>query len=1091
MTPNPAVLVNVRGTQLLAGDTREHYREKIARITLDSMVQFVGLLDAKGTVLEINHVALDAVGVKLSDVEERPFWTTFWWQVSEKINKGLREAIQRAAQGEFVRWDTEIYGRADGKETIIIDASLMPVKDEQGNVVFIVAEGRDITEKKAQEREIARQREELAELDKLKTQFFGNISHEFRTPLTLMMGPLEDALADAEGLSAPNRERLELAHRNSLRLFKLVNTLLDFSRIEAGRIQASYEPTDLASLTTELASVFRSVIERTGVRLVIECPSLPEMVYVDREMWEKIVLNLLSNAFKFTFEGEIAVAMRVLDPGVELSVRDTGSGIPADEIPLLFERFYRVKGAHGRSYEGSGIGLALVQELVRLHGGTVAVESTMGKGTTFRVRLPFGKAHLPSEHVGAGRELASTAVRAEAYVEEALGWHTQRLSPQAIEGNGSGSARATAGSEKPRHADAKQAERVLVVDDNADMRDYVHRLLAGQYTVLTAANGEEGLRIAEAERPDLVLTDVMMPVLDGFALLRALRSNAATRTIPVIFLSARAGEEASIEGMDAGADDYLVKPFSARELLARVGAHLKLARVRKDADARLRESDESFRAIVETTPECVKVVAANGTLLHMNSAGLAMVGAERLDMVAGRNVYDLIAPEDRDRFQEFNERVCSGQKGSLEFDLIGLKGVRRHMETHAAPHQEGGGSVVQLAVTRDISARKEADEASHRLAAIVESSDDAIASKDLNGIVTSWNKSAERLFGYKAEEIIGKSVLLLIPPELHHDEPMILAKMKRGERIEHFETVRLTKDGERMDVSLTISPVKDKNGNVVGAAKIVRNITENKKIERALRITEKLAAAGRLAATVAHEINNPLTSVTNLIYLAKRDITDSKKAADYLQMAGRELDRVAHIARQTLGFYRDTSSPIRFNLTQSLDDLLLLYETRFESRKISVVRQYDKAIQITALAGEIRQALSNLITNAIDAMPFGGSLIVRVSRSHAWTNSEAPGVRITILDTGSGIAPRHMSKLFQPFFTTKADVGTGLGLWITRNIVEKHGGAIHARSRTGPAEHGTAFSIFLPLEAKDGGSETNSMTDASSSSTISSGVTNA
>src|SRR5580765_7568540 len=294
-------LINVRGTELLAGDTREQYRQKLARITLDSMVQFVGLLDANGTVLEINHVALDAVGIKLSDIEGKPFWTTFWWQVSEEINATLRESICRASQGEFVRWDTEIYGRAGGKETIIIDASLMPVKDEQGNVVFIVAEGRDITEKKAHEREMARQREELAELDKLKTQFFANISHEFRTPLTLMMGPLEDALAQPEGLSATDRERLELAHRNSLRLLKLVNTLLDFSRIEAGRIQASYEPTDLSLMTADFASVFRSAIERAGMRLVIDCPAFPEMVYVDREMWEKVVLNLLSNAFKFTF----------------------------------------------------------------------------------------------------------------------------------------------------------------------------------------------------------------------------------------------------------------------------------------------------------------------------------------------------------------------------------------------------------------------------------------------------------------------------------------------------------------------------------------------------------------------------------------------------------------------------------------------------------------------------------------------------------------------------------------------------------------------------------------------------------------------
>ena len=356
--------------------------------------------------------------------------------------------------------------------------------------------------------------------------------------------------------------------------------------------------------------------------------------------------------------------------------------------------------------------------------------------------------------------------------------------------------------------------------------------------------------------------------------------------------------------------------------------------------------------------------------------------------------------------------------------------------------------------------------AESHLAAIVESSDDAIASKDLNGIVTSWNRSAERLFGYTAEEIIGQPITLIIPPELHQDEQMILGKIRRGEKIEHFETVRLRKTGEKIDVSLTISPVKDQSGKVIGAAKIARDITEKKKIDRALRVTEKLATAGRLAATVAHEINNPLEAVTNLVYLAKTDIHNTERVAEYLEMASRELERVAHIARQTLGFYRDTSLPSRFSLTQMLDDLLSLYERRFESRKIAVVKQYDQNIQITALMGEVRQAFSNLITNAIDAMPSGGTLIIRARQTHSWNGARAPGVRITILDTGSGIARKHRKSLFQPFFTTKEDVGTGLGLWITRSIVEKHGGLIQLKSRTGTEDHGTAFSIFLPLDGK-------------------------
>ncbi|MFZ0641445.1 MAG: response regulator [Candidatus Acidiferrales bacterium] len=436
--------------------------------------------------------------------------------------------------------------------------------------------------------------EALAEIDRAKTAFFSNVSHEFRTPLTLMMGPLEDAIAESEGLSGPNRERLELAHRNSLRLLKLVNTLLDFSRIEAGRIQASYELTDLSHLTAELASVFRSAIERAGMRLVIDCPGLPKNVYVDREMWEKIVLNLLSNAFKFTFEGEIAVSLRAVDSAVELGVRDSGTGIPAEEIPRLFERFHRVKGARGRSYEGSGIGLALVQELVKLHGGSISVESKVNQGTVFTVTIPLGKNHLPADRIGGPRTLASTGLHGDAYLQEALRWLTER---QAVaEEVPVGSTLLAADVPPPSFQECQERSRILLADDNADMREYVQRLLCERYEVAAVADGEAALQRAREQRPDLILSDIMMPKLDGFALLRAVRAEEDLKSIPMILLSARAGEESRVEGLDAGADDYLVKPFSARELLARVGSHLAMARIRREAaelERKLRTEAES------------------------------------------------------------------------------------------------------------------------------------------------------------------------------------------------------------------------------------------------------------------------------------------------------------------------------------------------------------------------------------------------------------------------------------------------------------------------------------------------------------------
>ncbi len=443
----------------------------------------------------------------------------------------------------------------------------------------------------ADAKEAERKRAEaLAELDRAKTTFFSNVSHEFRTPLTLMLGPLGDVLANPTGLNPSDREQLEVVYRNSQRLLKLVNTLLDFSRIEAGRIEAVYEPTDLARLTTDLAGVFRSAIERAGLRLRVDCPSLPEPAYVDQKMWEKIVLNLLSNAFKFTFEGEVAVVLRSGDNDIILEVRDAGIGIPPEELPHIFERFHRVKEAKGRNYEGSGIGLSLVQELVRLHGGTIFVNSVVDRGTSFTVSIPKGCAHLPSDRIGTTRTLPSTAMRAAIYFEESLRWLPEEAGEQGSRG-GSGSPLGMEGRGEQRSliSPLLKTARILLADDNADMRDYLKRLLSQYYEVESVADGVAALTAARQQLPDLVLTDVMMPGLDGFGLLRELRADPQTRELPIILLSARAGEEARVEGLKASADDYLIKPFSARELLASVEANLKLARLRQEAAQRERE----------------------------------------------------------------------------------------------------------------------------------------------------------------------------------------------------------------------------------------------------------------------------------------------------------------------------------------------------------------------------------------------------------------------------------------------------------------------------------------------------------------------
>ena len=473
----------------------------------------------------------------------------------------------------------------------------IPVLSDRGDVRYILHRVEDVTElvqssaegaelrgrTEAMEREVVARSFELAqaigelraanaklaELDALKTAFFSNISHEFRTPLTLMLGPLEDLLAGDQSLQSGQRRQIELARDNALRLLRLVNTLLDFARLEAGRLRGRFSPVDLARATHDLAAMFASAFESAGLRYVIDCPPLSAATWVDPDMWAKIVPNLISNAFKFTFSGEVCVRLREEAAAVVLEIVDSGVGIPPSEVPHIFDRFYRVANARGRSHEGSGIGLALVHELVALHGGTISVESEPDRGSTFRVALPKGFAHLPAdaiEETPAPREAADAAP----HLAEMAHWRVGDATPGAADASTIGPPVA--------HPDAPL---VMVIDDNTDLREYVADLLAPSCRVVTAVDGIEALEAIRQDPPDLVLSDIMMPRLGGFELVARLREDPRTQTIPVILLSARAGEESTLQGLGAGADDYLVKPFSSRELLARVRAHVGLARSRR------------------------------------------------------------------------------------------------------------------------------------------------------------------------------------------------------------------------------------------------------------------------------------------------------------------------------------------------------------------------------------------------------------------------------------------------------------------------------------------------------------------------------
>jgi PAS domain S-box-containing protein len=390
--------------------------------------------------------------------------------------------------------------------------------------------------------------------------------------------------------------------------------------------------------------------------------------------------------------------------------------------------------------------------------------------------------------------------------------------------------------------------------------------------------------------------------------------------------------------------------------------------------------------------------------------------------------------------------------------------VNGHLQGN--PQGKSSGSPGQILGTmRDITRIKQTEKTlegsfkrAGELAAIVESSDDVILSKDLNGIITSWNPAAVRLFGYSAEEMIGSSIFKIIPKHLHSDEKMIIENLRAGRRVEHFETVRITKAGQLIDVSLTVSPLMDQSGKVIGASKILRDISGRKKLEKSLLQAEKIAATGRMAATIAHEINNPLQAVVNLLTLL-RPAVSSPEGIEYLDSVESELLRVSHIARQTLGYYRDNASAIKMSLSELVLHAVTIYEPRCRELGIEIRKSLDSTKKTELRRGEMMQVISNLISNSIYAMQRGGVLSVSVKD----VDTVPDEIVLTIQDNGGGIAADNLPKVFDAFFTTRNTVGTGIGLFIARQFVEGHGGRIEIESSDDPKSHGTIVRIFLPV----------------------------
>ena len=582
-------LFRVHGTEILPTDTPQQYRQKVARITLDSMVQFVGLLDVQGTVREINKVALDAVGIKLSDVEGQPFWRTFWWQVSEEINATLRHSIARAAKGEFVRWDTPIYGRAGGTETIIIDASLCPVMDDCGEVVFICAEGRDITEKKAQEKEITQKNielqgllERIRELDEIKAQFFANVSHELRTPLQLVIGPADRLSQDDATMRPEQRQQsARVIARNARMLLKHVNDLLDISKFEAGKLNIALQDTNVTSLLRVTASHFDLLAEERHITFLIEAHD--EVVSaIDPEKLQRVVMNLLSNAFKFVPDlGKVRATLRASEKEFVISIEDSGPGVKPELRHAIFERFRQGEGGTNRQFGGTGLGLAIAKEFIDLHHGGLEVRDSELGGACFQVTLPIARLSpaVPPSTVSSAHQLEPAMI--EGFIHEL----SQRSSVR----------------DERTLIDPLESSKstVVVVEDNPDMNRFITESLSDTYHVISAFDGQQGLEKALASSPTLIITDIMMPKVSGVQMIAEIRKYPELADVPILLLSAKADEELKIQLLTEGAHDFVAKPFSEKDLLVRVRNLIKL----KQSQDRYRAFSVRLEQIVQERTE--------------------------------------------------------------------------------------------------------------------------------------------------------------------------------------------------------------------------------------------------------------------------------------------------------------------------------------------------------------------------------------------------------------------------------------------------------------------------------------------------------
>ena len=921
-----------------------------------------------------------------------------------------------------------------------------------------------------------RRAQALADLDRAKISFFSNVSHEFRTPLTLILGPIEDALG-APGGHPPQLgpEQLEVVYRNGLRLQRLVNSLLDFSKIESGRARAAFEPTALAELTADLTSNFRSACEKAGLELRVDCPPFSEPVFVDRAMWETVVLNLLSNAFKFTFEGTITVALRQTQGAAELRVSDTGTGVPADEVPLLFERFHRVENARGRTHEGSGIGLALVHELVKLHGGTVTIDSEWGQGTTFAISIPLGSQHLPDDQVGNGSTPAQRTTTPNAFAEEALKW---------LPGAGDISPSAThllALQERPsadvpvhQHGDGERPT-LLIADDNIDMRHYLVRMLEPLYRTEAVADGEAALAAALRRTPDLILTDVMMPRLDGFGLLQALRADSRTASVPVIMLSARAGEDSRIEGLQEGADDYLVKPFSGRELLARVAAHLQMARMRRDSIEAIRAGEAQFRALVSASSDAV---------YRMNADWTEMRHLQGREFIVDTNepnrswLEKYIHPHDQQRVLDAI-RVAIHTKGNfeLEHQVVRVDGTLGWTFSRATPLLDKNGNISEwLGMASDVTARRQVQEAlaksEQKYRTLFESMDEGYcviemvldaAGRPIDFRYLEINPAFEKHTGLRNAQ--GKCMQDMAHDHDGHWCATFARVAATGEPISFIQNAPML-DGRWLDIyAFRLDGQETPRVAVLFNDISARKRDEQERERLVARLREEDQRKDEFLATLAHELRNPLAPIRSGLQIMRMAQGDAAATERVRAMMERQVTQMVHLIDDLLDLSRISHGKIDLRIERI--DLAAAIGQAIEASRPAIA-QADHELLIKFPPGPIyvdadltrmAQVFSNLLNNAAKFTDRGGQIRIVMQ--------EIDGQAVvSVQDSGIGIPTHMLSQVFAMFKQIdgsmgRSNGGLGIGLFIVKRLVEMHGGAIEVLSDG--KGNGSEFVVRLPI----------------------------